>query len=242
MIYAQDIIRSIMYKLSDLPLNLYKNLTQQEDFADYKIIFNTTDDEGYLSFIDSDMYTRQKKKEQVNLIAKIKEYKQSLGTYTEEELDNITSCKIYTEADIDTKYTLNSTTDEYKYEKQEDIPQLFEGYSEFILDLTDDEDVQQDKLILNIISNYSVPRNGVLTAYYTRVDLSLYTYNDITGEKTNKLVLDIIERLQRNFMAVDENDTPTKNILYIEDGLNFSLTEFNIDNRVSLGTLLIKNY
>ena len=98
----------------------------------------------------------------------------------------------------------------------------------------------ENKIEIYPISTINRVKNKNITEKIRRYDLILFTFKDDNGDLSDYYSDMIQQVLQRDFILLDENYEKTKSIVYIEDQCRFDLLEYNKNNRVVRGTILLK--
>lgn len=98
----------------------------------------------------------------------------------------------------------------------------------------------KNKLEIYPISTINVVHNKNITSKVRRYDLMLFTVGDSNGDIVDYYSDEIQKVLRRDFVLLDNSGDKTRSVVYIEDPCRFDLIEYNKDNRVVRGTILLK--
>lgn len=123
-----------------------------------------------------------------------------------------------------------------------DIKNLLEYNDTFCLSDSEYNCNKKDKDFIYVYSayNYSNTMNKNTVEHYDRINIDIFIYNDL--DTKSDYYCNVIHKLFERDFIIYNKDGKKVNVAHIQTQLSFSLSEYNISNKILRGTMLIKTY
>lgn len=110
-----------------------------------------------------------------------------------------------------------------------------------VIELEQKLEVKEDFIYYYSPNGYSKTLNGNVVEYYNRQHLDIFIVNDEHNDKVGYYKKTLGKLFNRNFVLYDE-ESKTKEVAYVVSQLSFSISEYNVSNKILRGSMLIKTY
>lgn len=210
--------------VTDAPIN---NGKKKDDFMLPSLLFKKYYDDTHtrIQVIDYDKYVNYRKEE--------------IQTF-----DNFNVYRYYlTKEDGTSVFIKEYDTNIGAMETFEPIENLLE-YNDKLYVLKSSEQVdEKEKDFIYVYSayNYANTMNKNTVAYYNRINIDIFLYDDEDNHKVD-YYCDIIHKLFERDFNIYDDDGKKIDTAYIQTQLSFNMSEYNISNKILRGSMLIRTY
>ena len=123
----------------------------------------------------------------------------------------------------------------------DNIYNLYE-YNDYF-DNLEEVNLNKDYIMVYSIYNFSKTLNKNIVAIYMRFNIDIFINDDLHNDKVNEYSSKIRKLFNRDFVILNEkNNKGNEDFAYIENPINFRVSEYNITNKILRGSILLRIY
>lgn len=109
-------------------------------------------------------------------------------------------------------------------------------------DTTSESNLNNEFIMCYSAYNYTKTLNKNIVEYYTRFNIDVFINDDLHNDKISEYSKRIHKLFNRDFKLIDENKEDTRKTVYVVTPLSISMSEYNINNKILRGSMLLRTY